>query len=133
MQRFDESTTEADLEAFVQTLQHQKFTHKDVMNCYSIYTRNEYQKNKDNPTPSTEFYGRQRAGGKRIPIRWSQEEINALQDGVATFGKGCWAQIIELHSHIFGPTARTGRDLKKKWTSLEKSKEKQLSSQQQAE
>lgn len=119
MLRYDESATDADLDAFVATLKHQEFTHKDVTRCYSIYMRNEYHKNKDNPNHEIEVLGRMRAGGKRIPVRWSEQETDALRSGVAKLGKGNWAKIIDMYPDIFGPTARTGRDLKKKWISLE--------------
>ena len=121
MQRFDESMAPAELDVFASTLKKTSFTHKDVMRCYSIYMRNEYQKNKDNPSfqANQDSFIRQRSGGKRIPMRWSEQEVEALKEGVQTLGKGNWAKIIEMYPTIFGPTARTGRDLKKKWIGLE--------------
>ena len=120
--RFDENMTDSDLDHFASSLKKSAFTHKDVMRCYSIYMRNEYQKKKDNPLFQATHDGfiRQRAGGKRIPVRWSQAEVDALLEGVKTLGKGNWSKIVQTYPNVFGPTARTGRDLKKKWSTLKK-------------
>lgn len=110
---------DAEIEEFIRSLRKRSFTHRDVTRCYSMFVKNEYQQNDDIVQQPQEIYGRQRAGGKRIPIRWSEQETEALKEGVARFGKGNWSRIIGLYPDIFGPTARTGRDLKKKWNSIE--------------
>ncbi|KAK8866623.1 hypothetical protein M9Y10_009589 [Tritrichomonas musculus] len=110
---------DAELEAFIGSLKKRSFTHQDVTHCYSTFVKNEYHQNDDNVQQQPEIYGRQRSGGKRIPIRWSEQETEALKEGVARLGKGNWSRIIGLYPDIFGPTARTGRDLKKKWISIE--------------
>lgn len=119
MNKPDEIIPDAELENFIQSLKKRNFTHKDVTRCYSTFVKNEHHRNDDNIQQPQEIYGRQRSGGKRIPIRWSEQETEALKEGVAQFGKGNWSRIIGLYPDIFGPTARTGRDLKKKWNSIE--------------
>lgn len=119
MTKQDEIVPDAELEAFIAQLKKRTFTHRDVTRCYSTFVKNEYHRNDDNIQQPTEIYGRQRSGGKRIPVRWSEQETEALKEGVSKLGKGNWSRIIGLYPDIFGPTARTGRDLKKKWNSIE--------------
>ena len=47
--------------------------------------------------------------------RFTEEEVNALIDGVATYGLGKWSEIL---TQSFGQSERTGVDLKDKWRNL---------------
>ena len=47
--------------------------------------------------------------------RFTEEEVNALIDGVATYGLGKWSEIL---TQSFGQFERTGVDLKDKWRNL---------------
>ena len=108
------------LNEFIQRLPRLHFTHQDLCKCYSIYMKNEYHLNKNEPVVHViEQKNRQIVDGKRVPIRWSSVEIEALRMGVEKYGKGNWAKILGNYPTIFGPTGRTGRDLKKKWLSIE--------------
>ena len=113
-------SAENSLNEFIQRLPRLHFTHQDLCKCYSIYMKNEYQLNKNEPViHPVEQKNRQYVDGKRVPIRWSSVEIEALRMGVEKFGKGNWSKILGNFPTIFGPTGRTGRDLKKKWLSIE--------------
>ena len=112
--------SEEDIDSFISTLPQTFFTHMDVMRCYSILLRNEYSQNKDlTQIHHTEPIIRQINDGKRVPMRWSTIEIDALRQGVEKYGKGNWSKILALFPSVFGPTGRTGRDLKKKWLGIE--------------
>ncbi|KAH0789191.1 Myb-like DNA-binding domain containing protein [Histomonas meleagridis] len=116
----DTPITDAEIDTFIATLPHQTFTHMDVMRCYSIYMKNEFSAKKDTPQiHHPEPVTRMISDGKRIPMRWSTIEIDALRSGVEKHGKGNWAKILGDYHTIFGPTGRTSRDLKKKWLGLE--------------
>lgn len=115
---FDGNVSEAELDRFAASLPVKFFSHQNLMKCYSEYVKNEYKSMLETPTGSAEPYSRQISGGKRVPMRWSDTEVEALKNGIQLFGKGNWTKILDTYNHIFGPTARTGRDLKKKWLSL---------------
>ena len=111
---------EKTIDEFIESLPIQHFTHKDVCRCYSICLRNEYRLTGEIPIAHViEQANRQVVDGKRVPIRWSSTEIEALKAGVGKFGMRNWSKILGDYPLIFGPTGRTGRDLKKKWLSLE--------------
>lgn len=119
MLAFDGNISEADLDRFAASLPVKFFSHQNLMRCYSEYMKNEFKSSRETLQASAESYSRQISGGKRVPMRWSDNEVEALKNGVQLFGKGNWTKILDTYNHIFGPTARTGRDLKKKWASLE--------------
>jgi hypothetical protein len=110
MIRFTDSTTEADVDRFVQSLPEQFFTHKDVMRCYSIFQRNEYEKSIRN------------TGGPRQSKRpWSEAEVGALTQGVMRYGEGHWLTILKAFPAVFAPANRTGADLERQWAAIGKS------------
>lgn len=51
--------------------------------------------------------------------RFSDEERDALVDGVIIYGTGHWATILDRYTTIFAP-GRTSVDLKDKWRNLVK-------------
>jgi hypothetical protein len=120
MRRFCEDTSKEELNEFISSLPEQFFTHKDVMRCYSIYQRNEFQRN-----------GRAQQFGHSMPRpelpeekprvvkrRWTEIEVEALKRGVAQFGRGNWIAVIKAFPMVFGPNARTAKELERKWTAL---------------
>ena len=116
MQRYSDNMSQKDFDAFVQTLEIQQFTHKDVMRCYSIFMKNEYAHSKTGklspsvkPTPT-----------KRSK-KWTEEEIEALRDGVERFGIGNWTKILENNQELFSINNRTAQNLQKKWNNLQSS------------
>lgn len=119
MHVFDANTTDSDIDRFVQSLPINFINHLELCNCYAKFNRDEFKLNQNTPQQSSETFIRQVSGGKRVPMRWSDSEIEALKDGVQAFGKGNWTKILDAYNHVFGPTGRNGRDLKKKWISLE--------------
>jgi hypothetical protein len=83
MIRYTDLTTENDLAQFVQSLPRQFFTHKDVMRCYSIFQRNEYERSLRRPIPPPAT-----AQGWPLKCPWSNAELDALKAGVSQFGPG---------------------------------------------
>jgi len=56
---------------------------------------------------------------KRKRIKWTEEESNALEEGVKTFGLGNWSKILEEYKSKFHKNRRT-RDLRVKWRYISK-------------
>ncbi|EIE26538.1 hypothetical protein COCSUDRAFT_59065 [Coccomyxa subellipsoidea C-169] len=65
--------------------------------------------------PATESPGRRRQKNKR----WSDEERDALINGVTILGTGHWAAILDRYTTIFAP-GRNSVDIKDKWRNLVK-------------
>lgn len=107
--------SEKDLSNFVQSLEVQQFTHKDVMKCYSIYMKNEYTNSKKKGSPA-----KNSNQTKRTQIKWSEEEVNALKSGVEKFGNN-WKQIFEENIELFTQNGRSVKNLRKKYASLKSS------------
>jgi hypothetical protein len=118
MLRYSEDATEEDLDRFVASLPQKFFTHKDVMRCYSIFQRNEYQRAIRNPAapPPVRQQPPEQKARKQRRI-WSKAELEALKVGVERIGRN-WVGIIKAFPAVFGPTARTAADLEKKWNRL---------------
>jgi hypothetical protein len=114
MLRYSEDTTEEDLDRFVASLPQKFFTHKDVMRCYSIFQRNEYQRAIRNPSFRHEP---PESKARKQRKTWSKSELEALKGGVDRLGRN-WVGIIKAFPSVFGPTARTAGDLEKKWNRL---------------
>lgn len=126
-----DSKCEKSIDEFVESLPVRLFTHRDVCRCYSIYLRNTYREAGEVPEMHVvDQVNRQVVDGKRVPLRWSPAEIEALRAGVEKFGMRNWSKILGSYPLIFGPTGRTGRDLKKKWLSLESRSESTRSARQ---
>ena len=58
-------------------------------------------------------------GARQKNRRWSDEERDALVDGVLIYGTGQWAAILDRYTTIFAP-GRTSVDIKDKWRNLVK-------------
>lgn len=50
-------------------------------------------------------------------MRFTEDEKNALIDGVSIMGTGCWAAILQRYKDTFQP-GRTSVHLKDKWRNL---------------
>lgn len=120
MKRFDESMTQEDLDGFIAGLPMQRFTHADLMHCYSCLIRNDYEKSKAvKPLQPIKESPPARASSRGCK-KWNQREIDALVEGIAKFGKGKWGLILSNNAEIFQENTRTAKDLGSKWKSIEK-------------
>lgn len=121
MIRFSEDSTQESIDRFISSLPEQFFTHKDVMRCYSIFQRREFHRNAHtfqpaplaNSTPDVSS-----PKPRKKAKRWTEQEIEALKQGVAKYGKGSWLEILKEFPAAFGPNARNASDLEKKWQRL---------------
>lgn len=68
-------------------------------------------------------HGRKKTNGKRIPIPWTKEEINAIKEGIKKYGLGQWAKIKSLNQEIFARNGRTSHDISDKFRSLKNKNE----------
>lgn len=66
---------------------------------------------------------RKKTNGKRIPIPWTKEEINAIKKGLQKYGLGNWVKIRSLNLEIFEKNGRTSHDISDKFKSLKNKKE----------
>lgn len=57
------------------------------------------------------------SGGVHKRVRWTQEEVDNLIEGVQEYGKGSWAEILAAFEFN---DCRTSVNLKDKWRNLEK-------------
>lgn len=55
---------------------------------------------------------------KRSGVTWTQEEVDAIEDGIQKFGVGKWTKIYELHKDIFMKRDRRAGDISDKWKNL---------------
>jgi hypothetical protein len=69
--------------------------------------------------------------GRKIKQPWTDEEVEALREGVAKHGKGAWKAVLVESSHAFQD--RTTMDLKDKWRNLEKKAAKERAREVQEE
>lgn len=56
------------------------------------------------------------ASRSRMRVKWSDQEVKQLTEGVERFGKGQWAMIRDAYPF----NGRTSVDLKDKWRNIEK-------------
>ena len=61
--------------------------------------------------------------GRKSKQMFSQEEVDALREGVAKHGKGRWKDILLESQHVFQD--RTTMDLKDKWRNIERMAQKE--------
>ena len=66
---------------------------------------------------------RKKTNGKRIPIPWTKEEINAIKVGLQKYGIGQWVKIRSLNQDIFAKNGRTSHDISDKFRSLKNKNE----------
>ncbi|EAY02489.1 telomeric DNA binding protein, putative [Trichomonas vaginalis G3] len=55
---------------------------------------------------------------KRQAIPWTQEEVDAIEDGVKKYGIGHWTLVYELHKDIFMKNERKSSDVGDKWKNM---------------
>lgn len=63
---------------------------------------------------------KQDSGDKRTPRTWTDEEVNAIENGIRKFGIGRWSSIHKEYANIFAPNARTSSDIRLKWRTMSK-------------
>jgi hypothetical protein len=118
MKRFTEDTTKEELSQFISSLPEQFFTHKDVMRCYSIFQRNEFQRNARAQQLGTVQASSTEDKPRPAKRRWTDVEIEAIKRGVERFGAGDWIAVLKAFPTVFGPSGRTAKDLERKWAAL---------------
>eukprot|EP00041_Stephanoeca_diplocostata_P007916 m.113639 g.113639 ORF g.113639 m.113639 type:complete len:142 (+) comp17092_c0_seq2:1636-2061(+) len=74
------------------------------------------------PSPLARSRKGQNQTGKARRVRrpWTEEQVDALKQGVKEFGVGQWRQIAERY--FDKSTIKSGRDLKDKWRNLKLAK-----------
>lgn len=120
MIRYSDEASSEEIDKFVKSLPETFFSHKDVMRCYSIFERNEYHRAArclPVNTKATEPASTPPKPRKQRRV-WTDQEIEALKQGVSRFGKKNFSAILKAYPSIFGPSGRTCSQLEKKWSQL---------------
>ena len=103
---------------FLNSLPRTLFSYKDVLIVYSELVSDGIVNSKESHDHSILHSEKNLSNVKRPGTPWTQEEVDAIKDGLEKYGIGKWAKILELHKDIFAKNDRRSGDLGDKWKNL---------------
>ena len=127
MSKFSEETTREDLMNFAHSLSPGQLKYKDVLSVYGEHYSHAIYSNHFVMKFTPRYFQKKKKGkiSNSMPVekpalkqktqKWTEEEIEALKNGIEEFGTDNWKQIYESNKKIFAKNARTPEKLKRKY------------------